>query len=230
MFNYKRFNNIKRDVNLRKKDVTNNDILNIKRSINYTIHYSILISVILDYYDEEIIKYLNEFSNNFKTSSTLISINSDITKEDEERNEHYKTALLNKSQFDYFLILDKKIINNNINNIDLSFFNNNYYNIWDAIFANRLSFYDDIDNLYCNLTKSYHDEKNIEIKNKLRQQLKIHIPKNSNPINVKSAFGYFAIYKTTILNENNSFENILSFNMEISNRTDKMFIFPYLIV
>lgn len=227
MFNYKKFNSIKRDDI--KKRLNGNTGLNIKRSINYIIKYSILISVILDQYDEETINNLNKFTGKFKISSTLITINPNI-KEEEERNEHYKILLVNKSQFDYFLILDKKIINNNLINIDLNCFNDKYYNTWDVIFANRLSLYDDIDNLYCNLTKTYHDEINKEIKNKLREQLKIHIPKNSNPINVKSAFGYLAIYKTSILNENTLFENILNFNMEISKLTYKMFIFPSLIV
>jgi hypothetical protein len=93
------------------------------------------------------------------------------------------------------------------------------------MFANQTYKYYDIESLVDDKKQVYRID-DMEVKQKKIKQYQVHIPKNSGLIPVNSAFGGFAVYKTSVLDTGNKYttDNHISFNLNISKAYSKMFI------
>jgi hypothetical protein len=153
----------------------------------------------------------------------------DLTVRDEyiRRNAYLEFFKRNKEIFDFMLVMDTDFLETPINATSLDCLNN--IDEWDAVFANQSYKYYDIENLITNETKEYHEEVNIPKKNYIKKLLQYHIPRDLDPIPVKSAFGGMAIYRSSAITNNTEYkpDGHKSFNILVNKR---MFIYPSLVL
>ena len=153
----------------------------------------------------------------------------DIPARDEyiRRNAYLEFFKKNKEIFDLMIVMDIDFLETPMNISSLDCFNK--IDQWDAVFANQSYKYYDIENLITSETKEYHQENDNNKKNELRKILQYHIPKDSDPIPVSSAYGGMAIYKSSVLTNNLEYkpDGHKSFNTLINKR---MFIYPSLLL
>ena len=225
---------------------------NIFNSLEYNFNYRVCICVVLDGFNNTILENLIKIRSWFKTSFVVFSIyncneqeilqisnfrhsvvfNSNNKNIITCRNDYLRFFLENTALFDAMIVIDSLSLHTELSNESFCCFTEKEFDTWDVIFANQSYKYYDVDNLITEDTKEYHKETNPEIKNKLKKKHQVHIPSDSEPIPVKSAFGGLAIYKKTILSSDNYYRNDehITFNLKISENTEKMFIYPSLVL
>lgn len=149
---------------------------------------------------------------NFKKVSNSILLDTVYDDEATHRNLYFKSFYSSKEKFNVMMIIDPWIsMRTTLKLRSFDFMFHDRMLDWDICFANQTYKYYDLENLVL--------EKN-EI------PYKKHIPSNSGLIMVKSAFGGFAVYKTSIFKNNLKYisDNYKNFNLQFSNQNLKMFI------
>uniref|UniRef100_A0A6C0I662 Uncharacterized protein n=1 Tax=viral metagenome TaxID=1070528 RepID=A0A6C0I662_9ZZZZ len=128
------------------------------------------------------------------------------------RNVYLSFVVTNKKYFDLMIVLD----NTNLEEGGFSCCNPNRLETWDAVFANQ--------------TYKYYDINNLRPKpNVTNREIQKHIPKSSEPIQVVSAFGGLAIYKTKFLSENMyANDEHVTFNTRYGGQ--RKFVYPSLLL
>ena len=128
------------------------------------------------------------------------------------RNVYLSFVVTNRKHFDLMIVLD----NASLEEGSLSCCSPNRLETWDAVFANQTYKYYDIDNL--------RPKPNIP-----NREIQKHISKSSAPIQVVSAFGGLAIYKTKFLSENMyANDDHVSFNTRYGGQ--RKFVYPSLLL
>ena len=153
-----------------------------------------------------------------------LTIQTTFTEEYEKRNLYLKFVQDNKLSFNYMLVIDPLISLKIPLKTDLFQFLRKDV-AFNVMFANQTYKYYDIESLVDDKKQVYRiDDK--EEKQKKIKEYQVHIPKNTGMIPVHSAFGGFAIYKTSVLDGNNKYttDNHISFNLNISKSYSKLFI------
>ena len=161
--------------------------------------------------------FVNSNSNdnthfNFKKIENSILLDTTSNDESVHRNLYLKSFYASREKFNLMMIIDPWIsMRTTLKLRSFDFMSHDRILDWDICFANQTYKYYDLENLIL--------EKN-EI------TYKKHIPSNSGLIMVKSAFGGFAVYKTSIFKNNSKYnlDNFKSLNLQFSNQNLKMFI------
>ena len=150
-----------------------------------------------------------------------------VSEEYIRRNAYLEFFNRNREIFDFMLVVDVEFLESPISISCLDCFNK--LDNWDAVFANQSYKYYDIENLITPETKSYHEETDNTRKNNIQKILQYHIPMDSDPIPVTSAYGGMAIYKESALPDNIEYkpDGHKSFNILVNKR---MFIYPSLVL
>jgi len=171
----------------------------------------------------------NEMSELCTKFENAITITTNFEEEYEKRNLYLKFVHENKELFDYMLVLDPKIsLTLNIPSFD---FLNKENLDFSAMFANQTYKYYDIENLVDD-KKQIYLLKDPEVKKEKIKKYQVHIPRNSNLIPVKSAFGGAAIYDINVLDSDIKYtvDNHITFNLKISKKYSKMYIDPSFLI
>jgi hypothetical protein len=164
---------------------------------------------------------LIEWSTRHENSLT---IQTTFTEEHAKRNLYLKFVHDNKLSFNYMMVIDPLIsLKTPLKPESFDFFRKDTE--FNAMFANQTYKYYDIESLVDDKKQVYRID-DMEVKQKKIKQYQVHIPKNSGLIPVNSAFGGFAVYKTSVLDTGNKYttDNHISFNLNISKAYSKMFI------
>jgi len=140
------------------------------------------------------------------------------------RNLYLRFVHENKKIFDLMMVIDPINLCLPINVRSFNFLENLDFNV---AFANQSYKYYDIDSLI----DDYKDGSAIADP-ELKKEYQKHISVNNEIIPVKSAFGGLAIYKTEVLDLDNTYttDNHKTFNLKISQKYSKMFIVPSFLV
>lgn len=142
------------------------------------------------------------------------------------RNTYTSFVLKNKHIFNIMVLIDPNIILKYKPSIELlKRFKNDKIDSWDVLFANQSYKYYDIESLisnFCNI-QDVTSETN---KREFIKKHQTHIPRDSGLIEVKSAYGGLAFYKTYLLDGSTTYSDNthISFNISLSKKTKKMFI------
>jgi len=147
-----------------------------------------------------------------------------------KRNTYLQLFRNNISSFGYMIVADPVAFETPFNQTSLSCFNK--ASDWDVLFANQSYKYYDINNLFNYDTMNYHQERDIAVKRVMLKRLQYHIPRDSPPIEVSSAFGGFAIYKASSIVPDAVYKNDdhRSFNIIINRSTKRMYIDPRMVI
>lgn len=161
-----------------------------------------------------------EWCKQYENSVTIEATGEEYVK----RNMYLKVVHENKKIFTYMMVLDPQVsLTTKINPDSFRFLKKNIE--FSAMFANQTYKYYDIEYLVDEKKQVYSIE-NLEEKKRKIKQYQAHIPKHTGLIPVKSAFGGFAVYNTSVLDSNNTYttDNHITFNVTISLAYSKMFI------
>jgi hypothetical protein len=224
------------------------DSSKILNNLQYEYDTRVCICVVLDGFTDKMLDALVKIRGYFKTSFIVFSIFNCSQSEVEKisvfkhsvvfnsnsknitlcRNEYLTFFTDNIILFDYMLVIDSLTLHTEITANLFSCFKPERIPNWDVLFANQLYKYYDIDNLITEDTLEFHKEKDPSIKKEMKMKLQIHIPADSDLIEVKSAFGGLAIYHKAVIQTNNSYKNDehISFNLKVSEVTNRMYIDP----
>lgn len=225
-----------------------NESSKILNNVQYEYDTRACICVVLDGFTDKMLDNLVKIRGYFKSSFIVFSIFNCSQAEIEKisvfkhsvvfnsnskditlcRNEYLHFFIDNIILFDYMIIVDSLTLHTEITPELFVCFKPERITKWDVIFANQFYKYYDVDNLITEDTLEYHKEKDERIKKELKMKLQMHIPADSELVNVKSAFGGLAIYSKTIIQSNNTYKNDehISFNLKISELTNRMYIDP----
>jgi hypothetical protein len=141
-----------------------------------------------------------------------------------KRNMYLKVVHDNKKIFTYMMVVDPQVsLTKKLNPESFGFFTKNIE--FSAMFANQTYKYYDIEYLVDDKKQVYAIE-NLEEKKRKIKQYQVHIPKSTGLLPVKSAFGGLAVYKTNVLDSNNTYttDNHITFNVTIATKYSDMFI------
>ena len=151
--------------------------------------------------------------------------------EAECRNAYLSFVKKNANLFDVMAVADVNIaLRAPISSESLSLFSAKTAK-WDVAFANQSYRYYDIKNLRSaecpdDLSKLTDEERGIRMRT-----LRRHIPRDEKPIQVHSAFGGLAFYKTDVLNGcDYANDGHVSLNLKVRGKTPNMFIYPSLVL
>ena len=208
---------------------SNENIENITQKIDQfnNVVSEVFIVYVLTYSSDEVIELLS-------TNNTLVL----VLKDQEDaltkcRNVYLNFVIANKEFFDIMIVIDvDRSLHNDINPSCFTCLSNLNINKWNAVFANQSYKYYDIESLNGSIfnkdLSSLSDKEKKDVIKKYQQ----HIPDDSGLIPVRSAFGGMAIYKTNILRSSIKYKSDghLSFNLELSKDTPKIFIDSSLIL
>lgn len=142
------------------------------------------------------------------------------------RNAYLNIVLENRHIFNVMLVLDPAAtLKNDLKYPSFLSFTPERYGDWDVLFANQSYKYYDA----YNIVKDSSDVPNPDEPNqddRKKQKHQSHIPCDSGYINVKSAFGGLAAYKTSIFSDDLTYgpDEHVSFNIQLSEKTNRVYI------
>jgi len=172
--------------------------------------------------------------NNHEYSSinNTIYIHMEDHKEEHARNAYLSLVKTNVQLFDLMCVVDvDAALKRTIPESSYSCLEDDKYSTWDAVFANQSYKYYDVASLRYSECLTDMSELSEEDKKRKVRKLRCHIPCDEQPIQVVSAFGGFAIYKSTFL-EGLTYKSDghVSFNIQFNEKTTRMFIQPSLLL
>ena len=155
--------------------------------------------------------------------ASILRIDGEVMK----RNAYLAFFKENIAIFTHMMVID--LCSLELTSRSFNFFNSND---WDVAFANQSYKYYDIDNLISEETRSFHEETDLSKKKIIKRTLQYHIPRDTPPIEVLSAYGGLAIYKSGVIQSDFFYKNDehKSFNLAINHITQKMFIYPDFVI